>query len=362
MPRRSLAGTLVFMLCCSTTAFADPGDLDPTFGSGGVVIAPSTSQRIRARAPTGWEVGGRRVSYRLAEPVHGGPLRRDRSTRSRLRYRRRRRDGARAGSATARAVALQADGKIVVAGSCLNGPSDAQFAVVRYEADGTLDATFGTGGIVIVGGPTDENGRGVAVQADGKLVVVGRQWTGTQNIFVLARFETDGTLDATFGTGGWVTGPGTEAEEVLIQPDGKLVVVGYKIVVNRDFAIARYETDGTLDAGFGTGGMATTSMSFYHDQAFALVRQTDGGFVVGGWTYTRANTDRSLVLVRYDSAGVLDAGFGSGGVSAKVSGADFDIPVGLVEQPDGKLIMAAHLFVSAVSNIAVVRWLSDGTL
>jgi uncharacterized delta-60 repeat protein len=286
MPRRSLAGTLVFMLCCSTTAFADPGDLDPTFGSGGVVIAPSTSQgSALARQPDGKLVA---VGYRIASPNRFMVARYDAT-------------GALdpgfgtggvaetalgAGSATARAVALQADGKIVVAGSCLNGPSDAQFAVVRYEADGTLDATFGTGGIVIVGGPTDENGRGVAVQADGKLVVVGRQWTGTQNIFVLARFETDGTLDATFGTGGWVTGPGTEAEEVLIQPDGKLVVVGYKIVVNRDFAIARYETDGTLDAGFGTGGMATTSMSFYHDQAFALVRQTDGGFVVGGWTFT----------------------------------------------------------------------------
>ena len=362
MISRSIGCALVLTLCCSAFAFADPGDLDATFGSGGFVLGPNASQgRALVRQPDGKLVA---VGFRIGSPNRFLVARYDDTGAL---------DGGfgtggivetvlGTGGASATAVALQPDGKIVVAGSYGNGPSDSQFAVVRYEADGTLDATFGTGGIVTVGGPTDENGRGVAVQSDGKLVVVGTQWTGTAYTFALARFETDGTLDATFGTGGWVTGSGTEAEEVLIQPDGKLVVVGYKINVNRDFAIARYEMDGTLDAGFGTGGMTTTSMSFYHDQASALVRQADGGFVVGGWTYNGANTDRSLVLVRYDSAGTLDAGFGTAGVSTKVSGADFDVSVGLVEQPDGKLIMGGHLFVSGVSNVAVVRWLSDGTL
>lgn len=146
----------------------------------------------------------------------------------------------------ANALALQSDGKIVVAGfSSVDGGSTFQFIVVRYNTDGTIDTTFGTNGIVTTNfNGVDDEANGVAIQADGKIVVDGYTTTGGGTEFALARYLTDGTLDPSFGAGGLVTTPfagPSDANDVTIQPDGKIVAAGFATISGTDeFAVARY--------------------------------------------------------------------------------------------------------------------------
>src|SRR6185312_12779398 len=151
----------------------------------------------------------------------------------------------------ARAVAVQPDGKIVAAGGALGATVD--FALVRYRPDGTLDATFGTGGKVTTDFGSAEQAFAVAVQPDGKIVVAGGGATG----FELARYNADGSLDGTFGAGGKVTTrfglglPFTRAHAIVLQPDGKIVVAGTATSATApDFGLARYNPNGSLDASF----------------------------------------------------------------------------------------------------------------
>src|SRR5262245_24661714 len=186
------------------------------------------------------------------------------------------------------AVAVQADGKIVVAGSF----QGIDFAVVRYNADGTLDATFGTGGKVITNfGPgfTTDAAQDLAIQSDGKIVVVGSSTNSVGTDFAVARYNADGTLDASFGTGGLVTtnfgGTSLDAAQgVAIQADGKIVVTGSSNSASPqdDFAVVRYNADGSLDTGFGTGGKVTTDFAGSIDDAFAVALQADGKIVAAG--------------------------------------------------------------------------------
>ena len=172
------------------------------------------------------------------------------------------------------ALAVQPDGKIVAAGSASrsqqSGPgSGSEFALARYNADGTLDASFSGDGKVtkdIAGG--QDYAYGVAVQADGKIVAVGSANLNAASFytrFTLVRFNADGSLDTGFGSAGTVSTDffGTEnvATSVVIQPDGRIVVAGNAHDgVGRRFALARYNADGSLDASFGTGGKVTTEL------------------------------------------------------------------------------------------------------
>ena len=141
------------------------------------------------------------------------------------------------------AVALQADGKIVAEGMTGN-----DFALARYNTNGTLDTTFGTSGKVITDfAGSNDIGLGVAVRSDGKIVAVGRTFASGRTAFAAARYNGNGTLDTTFGTGGrattsFVGSLGDQAFAVAIQPDGKAVVAGSAIInLNTQFAIARYQ-------------------------------------------------------------------------------------------------------------------------
>src|SRR5205823_5199649 len=139
------------------------------------------------------------------------------------------------------------------------------FAVARYNADGSLDTTFGSGGTVTTNfgpGATYDDADGVAIQSDGKIVVAGTcNRGGSDNVFAVARYNADGSLDSTFGSGGTVTtdfglgGSDDSAYAVALQPDGKIVAAGatYLGGVPGDFALARYNPDGTLDSTFGGG-------------------------------------------------------------------------------------------------------------
>jgi uncharacterized delta-60 repeat protein len=176
----------------------------------------------------------------------------------------------------------QPDGRIVAAGSSRDG-----FVLVRYEVDGSLDPTFGDEGIVRTTFSFGRHGASaVTIQADGRLVATGR--TGTAEcMFALARYEPDGSLDPTFGSGGMVTtdlGPACErASEVRVQPDGRIVAAGGGgDAIQTAIAVARYLPNGSLDPSFGDGGIVLEDVSPAEDWAFGLAIQQDGGILAAG--------------------------------------------------------------------------------
>src|SRR5881628_1363204 len=181
---------------------------------------------------------------------------------------------------------------------------------------GDLDPTFGIGGKVTTGIGTDDYGYAVAIQADGKLVVAGETNNGINYDVALVRYNANGTLDATFGTGGKVTtAVGTSdgaAYALAIQADGKLVVAGETFNGSTwDFALVRYNANGTLDATFGTGGKGMTAGGTREEAAYALAIQADGELVAAGATDV-GNNNYDFALVRYNANGTLDATFGTG--------------------------------------------------
>ena len=210
---------------------------------------------------------------------------------------------------TARDIALQPDGKIVVGGS-----ASGDIAVARYDSDGSPDSSFSGDGKVTAGftGAPGDPGGGIAIQPDGKIVAAG----GTSGDFALARFDPNGSPDATFGGDGVVTtdfGAGAAASDVALQPDG-ILAAGYS---SGYFALARYELDGDLDGGFSGDGRLTTPMGYYAG-ANSIAVQPDGRIVVGGsaqYSDGISFSDSYGVLARYlsssgppdaDADGVLD--------------------------------------------------------
>jgi uncharacterized delta-60 repeat protein len=227
----------------------------------------------------------------------------------------------------ANSVAIQSDGKIVVAGMAQDPVLVSQFALARYDTSGNLDGGFGAGGKVMTTfAGLGDFGSAVAIQNDGKIVAAGTVNTGnTKSDFGLARYDTSGNLDGNFGNGGKVTtdfSDNDEASSIAIQPsDGKIVVAGAVtgapiICSCPDFGLARYETNGNLDSTFGVGGKVTTDFFNLGDYANDVVIQGDGKIVAAGWV----NPDpsdielfRDFGIVRYDTSGNVDPTFGNGG-------------------------------------------------
>jgi len=249
-------------------------------------------------------------------------------------------------------LAVQSDGKIVAAGEALLASGDQGFALARYTSDGSLDATFGASGIIttsFVG--NSAQARALILQpADGKIVVAG----GSGNDPILTRYTATGGLDPNFGTGGIVTSTvsGTATwYDVALQNDGKLVAVGFLDGVNSDFLVARFSTTGTLDADFGASGIITTDLGG-SDVAYGVAIQSDGKIVVGG------KNSSDFALARYTISGTLDAAFGNNGVTTThFSGVD--AAYGLALQADGKIVLAG---VANNNDFAVARYTSSGAL
>ena len=253
------------------------------------------------------------------------------------------------------AVGRQPDGKLVAAGYH-DGSQGPQLLVMRFGANGALDASFGTGGIVLttVGGYYPYP-RAVLVRSDDRIVVVLRAHQSNDNL-ALVRYEPDGTLDATFGTGGIVFSPlGTGAAPVgaaVLQPDDGIVVVAaarLAVPVRNDYdiAVARFASDGTLDPAFGVGGVAGVDDAGRSDNAAALVLEPDGGIVVAGYSWddpADVTAGSRVVVARLDSTGALDAGFGSGGLFVPALGDAYEATA-LVRMSDGTFVLAGHSYV-----------------
>ncbi|WP_068415428.1 Ig-like domain-containing protein [Planctomyces sp. SH-PL62] len=266
------------------------------------------------------------------------------------------------------AVTTQADGKIVAAGTYHAVASDSSsFAVQRYNADGTPDASFRDGGAAVLGkaGRT-MTAKAVAVQPDGKIIVGGSyqdQGDSSWNM-QLARLTADGQLDPSFGDGGWVSliptpGSYNEIWALAVAADGKILIGGNvsNAGTYADFAVVRLDPTGTLDATFGDGGYATTSFAVGGDRGFGLAVQPDGKILLAGESFG-GNSTSNFAVARWTADGRLDPTFGSGGkVQTDVPG-EFDQASGLALQADGKIVVAG----SAGGDLALVRYTTSGAL
>src|SRR5581483_3966625 len=252
-------------------------------------------------------------------------------------------------------VAQQADGKLVVAGE-----SGSDWITLRYDAGGSLDPGFGSGGLArqtFAGAAFGTHVEDLAIQPDGKILLDGVVCSVSCD-WALARYNPDGTLDAGFGSGGVVETSvgGAHTNAVRLQTDGKIVVAG-----EGDAPLGRYNADGTLDSSFGSGGIASTP-ALAGTFLTGVVIQPDGKIVGLGWR--RTDRDR-IVLVRYTPSGVLDPTFGSGGIIEQD-------PTGqgavmsqhrVAVQPDGKMLITGCSSSSCGrTGMLVLRYLPDGTL
>ncbi len=272
------------------------------------------------------------------------------------------------GNALARSLAVQSDGKIVAVGHAFNGQDD-DFAAVRYNANGTLDASFGIGGKVTTSvGSGADLAQAVVVQADGKIVVAGYSEIGSTWAFAIVRYNPDGCLDPSFnGSGKVLTRFGSDRDFALcvaVQSDGKILVGGntnYIVAFSGDIALARYNTDGSLDATFNGTGKVTTPASNTDAEGRSVVVLSDGKILVAG-RGTGAGLSGDIVLVRYQSDGSLDPTFnGTGVATADVYGQQ-DQSFSLAVQSDGKIVVAGQSGLEGFTRIAVVRFESGGGL
>jgi uncharacterized delta-60 repeat protein len=248
-------------------------------------------------------------------------------------------------------VAIQADGKIVVAGSSHNADYDYDFAVARYNTDGSLDTTFdGDGKLTTDFVSPFDVAKSIAIQADGKIVVAG----GSNGDFAVARYNTVGSLDTSFSGDGKLTndfGSGScHAYSVAIQANGKIVVAG---VSGSDFAVSRYNTDGSLDTSFDADGKLTTDFDASYDGAYSVAIQADGKIVVAGDSGYGSNYD--FAVARYRTDGSLDPSFSGDGTVTTDIGPDGDYGNGVAIQADGKIVVAG----SNNYDFAVARYEGD---
>jgi uncharacterized delta-60 repeat protein len=274
------------------------------------------------------------------------------------------------GRSEAAALAIEGDGRLVVAGRVRVSGID-RLAVARYTAAGRLDTRFGRGGgaLTAFAGPKGPNyawGRAVAIQPNGKIVVAGGSGPpiGPWQL-ALARFTRGGRPDATFGRGGEVRtrlGKTADAWGVAIQPDGRIVVVGSSLVGQRDvFAVTRYTARGTLDPTFGREGKVLTPFPEWSD-ANAVALQADGKIVVAG-----SAESSDFALVRYLPTGRLDPTFGAGGkvlTSFAVNAESEEGALALAIDRKGRIVAAGGSNVESrySDDFALARYAVDGSL
>ena len=274
------------------------------------------------------------------------------------------------------AIGLQKDGKIVAAGRARKG-ADIYFGIARYRTDGTLDPEFGSGGKVVTSffGYGDD-ARAMAIQPDGKIVVAGLAFSAPPHTgdyppdanFGLARYNSDGNLDPTFGIGGKVStnfGGYDVITAIAIQADGKIVAAGNTNPGSTasDFALARYNGDGSLDPSFGSRGKVITDFAGQEDFVGALALQPDGKIVLAGDVTTLSSASRDedgVGLARYNKDGSLDASFGIDG--KVITEGDMLTADAIVVQPNGRIVVTGLAADGTNGNFGLARYNVDGKL
>jgi len=243
---------------------------------------------------------------------------------------------------SARAIGIQRNGKIVVAGNS---------GVARFNANGTPDSFFGNNGLVLLGGMIANT---MTLQDNGKIIAAGRGGNGF-NDFDIARLNTDGSMDATFGTNGRTLtnfGNSAEAFSLAIQRNGKIIAAGSVLTpTDHDFALARYNTDGSPDNSFGANGKVTTASG----SIASIVIQRNGKILAAGQTIYNG-THTAIALHRYNTNGSLDNSFGnSGKVVSQVGLASFANAIALTR--NGRIIAGgASFMIGGNYNFTLVQY------
>ncbi len=365
--RGIVSGSLALLLVVSLApdALAAAGTLDTTFSGDGLAATDFTSgldfaydvaiSEVDGTIVAAGQAGGSDARFALARYTSSGAL--DPSFGG---------DGRvvtnfTAGFDAAYAVGIQADGKVVAAGGVPG--SGGRVALARYDTDGTLDGTFsGDGKVVTNLTPGDDYAWALAIQADQKIVIAGGAG-GAGGRFVMVRYDTDGTLDGTFSGDGKVltdfTAKYDYIDAIAIQVDGRIVVAGSTNYYGSTprFALARYGTDGALDATFSGDGKLTTNFPEGYAWAFGVAIQDDDRIVAAGQAGSK------VALTRYQSNGGLDASFsGDGRVTTNLTtGVDYADEVMI--QEDGKIVAVGSAnYFGPDSRFAIARYDAGGTL
>ena len=300
---KSPAKILLFLILVPCLSGAQPGFLDPSFGSSGTAFAPFISN----------------FNY-------------------------------------ATDIALQTDGKILVTGY-MDGLSVFRMFIVRYDTSGIPDPAFTP--VISNYSPAGEIGLTIAVQADGKILVAGQTDNFPNYMLLMARYNPDGTSDSTFGTNGYVisaVGSATTASELVLQPDGKILVAGTTFQSSNDMLLMRFETDGGIDSTFGLNGKAVLDINNTSQEGIAMALQPDGKIVVAGSTASM-QTAFDAVCARYLPNGSPDPNFGTNGVYVSTQNTtDDDAAYGIALQPDGKIVLAGYTYTNfTYSDNLIIR-------
>jgi len=279
-----------------------------------------------------------------------------------------------AGNDIGSSIAVQSDDKIVVVGTSDNDSGSSQFAVARFNVDGSLDTSFNGDGMVtarFTAGAGDDVGSGIAVQSDDKIVVVGTSDDGSgTSEFAVARFNVDGSLDTSFNGDGMVTtrftaGVGDDVGSgIAVQSDGKIVVVGTSDDRSgtSEFAMARFNVDGSLDTSFNGDGMVTASFLAGNNVGSGIVVQSDGKIVVVGTSDDLSTT--WVVVAGFNIDGSPDNSFGTDGsvISKTSSLTGRDMVSGIALQSDDKIVVVGSADdLSGVLEFVVRRFNADGS-
>jgi uncharacterized delta-60 repeat protein len=234
------------------------------------------------------------------------------------------------------------------------------------DPDGTLDTTFdGDGKVITSIGTVDDVANIVAIQDDDKIVAAGRAYDGDNHDFMLARYNSDGSLDTTFDGDGKVKTPvGSEHDiiaDMAFQTNGKIVVAGHsQNATDWDFALARYNTDGSLDTTFDGDGLVTTAIGTEDDAAMGMAIQTDGKIVVAG--YSHVGTNDAFAIARYNTDGSLDTTFDGDGIVTTDIGSGDDIATDMAIQANGSIVAVGRSSDGSGDDFALARYATDGSL
>ncbi|HEB70251.1 MAG TPA: hypothetical protein ENI88_11625 [Desulfobulbus sp.] len=305
MQIRIVATALATLMTLTTMAHAKPGDLDSSFGSKGIVVTDIGNNQDMAES-----------------------------------------------------IAIQNDGKILAAGCSKNSSNNDVFTIVRYRTNGLLDSSFGTDGRVTTttGNSGGDCANSIFIQNDGKIVAAGG--------LTIVRYNENGALDGSFGNGGKVSTGTVDIYDAVIQNDGKIVAAGNAYNgSDLDFAVVRYNSDGTVDSTFGNGGKVITPIGSSYDRIVGVAIQSDGKIVVAGNSdYGDLSGNKYFALVRYTNNGVLDNTFGNNGKVLTAVGGNYDSASSLSIQKDGKIIVAGNSDGNGKEDFAVVRYTNNGVL
>jgi len=262
-------------------------------------------------------------------------------------------------------ITIQPDGKIIMVGEARWGSNN--FTLARYNTDGSLDADFGENGIVHTAINDAAFGISVALQADGRIVLTGLSENNASYFGVVARYNVDGSIDNSFGTSGLSHLTIANTASVVIQEDGKIVVGGFD---DDNFAMARLNTDGSLDTSYGDAGYVITEMtdpdgSSNFSYILELALQADGKVVAAGFSQS-ITTYHDVAVARYTTDGTLDATFADDGIFIANLGGLADFATSVVVQDDGKIVIGGHKEFAVITGIpeydaAIIRLNTDGS-